>query len=744
MKDARICFLFSLLAFLWLSSSLFAQRFPNEGDFNGLSITYEVNGVQLSAPTDAWSFTTRRSYTGSPVGTTIRISGTVSAMWGYGGNASASLNFGSANKQWSKAIAKGTSEKFDLTVTIAEFKEGISGSFNISVTGHYNAGDRTLIVSCELKKSGGTVGTVETTGQPTKKTAKPPCSEALALYTKAQLAQVYKNGRIGNSMYYTRDELMGQMKDAVNNYLDEGGEVDMIEIGKPAEILLHTFFSSREVTGAEEKTVAFAKLLSQKTGKKLTPGQFFYCALKASNGSFYKALVTSHSTLFRSRGAGSNAPVAKFINDYLEPLTNVDSFNDTDHVVPTRGGKKTSFRNALNDQQGHWYHMFGTAAIEYQKSRGVSFGASTLELELIADWKLMLNREYHSLNLPGRVGSDLSRLAIALENQWRIENNRRVPDPEKQCYNFHGVAIGLMFKELHEQIIQQNVRNYPAKLKQSIKNYLDNLPDVNPLSEDAYRFPKKGVQLTTISLSSPASLTVTGLNGQTVKFFQQERRFEGNTNLYASTLIDERDKTMGLVMTVLFPVKAVEAVCVARGKVTVSVYDHLLQKYLTRSQDAFPGDQLRIVENQVREYGEKVKPTGPVGTGVTAPKAAVIFTNTNAYGVQNMPTAATTFTLRNTYRITEIKTYHWNYGKGSRVGLIRLLDGKLNVVGTWNAAGAVGQGGVPNAYWVVRPSNLVLRPGSYTIVDSNPATFSQNSASKGAGMIWVTGFLITN
>jgi hypothetical protein len=111
-----------------------------------------------------------------------------------------------------------------------------------------------------------------------------------------------------------------------------------------------------------------------------------------------------------------------------------------------------------------------------------------------------------------------------------------------------------------------------------------------------------------------------------------------------------------------------------------------------------------------------------------------LFNNNNIDVVDNNPTNPTVFTLTDSYRITSITTYHWNYGSGTALpGTVGLRDSSGNIFGPWNATGSPGQGGVPNALWTVQP-NVVIGPGTYTIVDSDNATWSQNSDSNNQGM----------
>lgn len=98
----------------------------------------------------------------------------------------------------------------------------------------------------------------------------------------------------------------------------------------------------------------------------------------------------------------------------------------------------------------------------------------------------------------------------------------------------------------------------------------------------------------------------------------------------------------------------------------------------------------------------------------------------------------TTFTISEPWLVTEIKTYHWNNGNGVTPGTIGLMAADGTVLGTWQADGLQGSGGVPDAYWVVNP-NIVIPSGTYTVIDSDSETWSQNSETNGIGMAWGLG-----
>jgi len=104
----------------------------------------------------------------------------------------------------------------------------------------------------------------------------------------------------------------------------------------------------------------------------------------------------------------------------------------------------------------------------------------------------------------------------------------------------------------------------------------------------------------------------------------------------------------------------------------------------------------------------------------------------------NGATKPTTFTISASWLVTEITTYHWNNGQGKTPGTIGLRAADGATYGPWQATGLPGSGGVPDAQWVVKP-NIVIPPGTYTVLDSDPSTWAQNSETGGAGMSWGNG-----
>jgi hypothetical protein len=119
-----------------------------------------------------------------------------------------------------------------------------------------------------------------------------------------------------------------------------------------------------------------------------------------------------------------------------------------------------------------------------------------------------------------------------------------------------------------------------------------------------------------------------------------------------------------------------------------------------------------------------------------------LFNNWNIGAVQNNGIAPTFSTGVQTYCLDHIADYHWNGGKGATPGTIGLTRLGGTALGPWAAVGSSGQGGAPNVTWTATPpaGNVpVILRGAYSVDDSDPATWSQNSDSLGLGFsqVWV-------
>jgi hypothetical protein len=125
-------------------------------------------------------------------------------------------------------------------------------------------------------------------------------------------------------------------------------------------------------------------------------------------------------------------------------------------------------------------------------------------------------------------------------------------------------------------------------------------------------------------------------------------------------------------------------------------------------------------------------------TSTQKSQSVEILNTMNINAVYNGPTRSTTFVTDRPVLVTHILTYHWNNARGKAPGTIGLRSESGKMYGPWGAKGSPGQGGVPDANWEVFP-NVAIPVGTYTVIDSDPATWAQNSASGGRGMCFVKG-----
>jgi hypothetical protein len=106
--------------------------------------------------------------------------------------------------------------------------------------------------------------------------------------------------------------------------------------------------------------------------------------------------------------------------------------------------------------------------------------------------------------------------------------------------------------------------------------------------------------------------------------------------------------------------------------------------------------------------------------------------------VENSPTHSSSFEITQPHYISYIDTYHWNNGQGtSSGGSISLQKEDGEIFGPWTVTAESGSG-VANVWWISHPDE-VIPAGTYTIIDSEPDTWSKNSESDDRGFSRVEG-----
>ncbi|MCP3892059.1 MAG: hypothetical protein GY702_24795 [Desulfobulbaceae bacterium] len=107
----------------------------------------------------------------------------------------------------------------------------------------------------------------------------------------------------------------------------------------------------------------------------------------------------------------------------------------------------------------------------------------------------------------------------------------------------------------------------------------------------------------------------------------------------------------------------------------------------------------------------------------------------NKAAVKNGPSVPIVINTKTSILVKTIQTYHWNGGRGSEPGTISIQGSDGQILGPWQAKGLAnlsGKSGPPSLYWRVAPQ-VVLKPGKYRIIDSDPATWATNATAGNRG-----------
>jgi hypothetical protein len=179
-------------------------------------------------------------------------------------------------------------------------------------------------------------------------------------------------------------------------------------------------------------------------------------------------------------------------------------------------------------------------------------------------------------------------------------------------------------------------------------------------------------------------------------------------------------------------------VCLVALGIAVAVVASVALTGCCSMSEMFPPARLDPKAPTVPESPPVPMPGQDAGVAQSQQQEVSLFNNVNDGVVRAGSTVPVTFTLTKATTVSYVQTYHWDSGKPP--GQIALKGPDGTVYGPWKAVGTVGQGGMPNAYWEVKP-DVSLEPGTYTVVDSDPASWSTNDQMGGAGQTVVRGYI---
>lgn len=212
---------------------------------------------------------------------------------------------------------------------------------------------------------------------------------------------------------------------------------------------------------------------------------------------------------------------------------------------------------------------------------------------------------------------------------------------------------------------------------------------------------------------------------------------------------DQRKVRGDGAVTFDFSTEAPEGLSAGSYQIAVAAGDQLLgRKSFTITQEGAPSATGPLSGGGAADSTPEVAQSAPTETtpatpAVTAPaqrpEPQALFDNSNTSGVTSGPSSPTRFELATQCRVTLVRTYHWNGGRGAELGTIALMGDDGTTYGPWRAKGREGQQQGADIMWNVMPDAL-LPAGGYTIQVSDPGTWAHNAASAGAGIAWVSGY----
>jgi hypothetical protein len=363
------------------------------------------------------------------------------------------------------------------------------------------------------------------------------CDEAGYFYDEATLQAFYTGAA---SLTLERQTLIDGFVQALRDFRAGGGSPVAGVQNRDTLTIAQSFDSGALPTGREAAIQRTATARAAALGRGLTPPELFAIALTETGGNVREALVASHAATYRD-GPAVNAT---FIKDHLMPLRDARGYSQERAVKVWNEQRKewqfvAAAETASADQQGVWYHLYGMAALEFADRHSYT-----------PFWLIRQGAEHykpqHALPLKERgvpsssLCGQLSNYAIALENQVR-SGMRRAPDPDKQCINYTGAAIGAALARELGLPTTATATPVPA-------------PKTAP-----------GAPTGSYLVKSPLSMELSGVNGEQVGFDQLTQRFYGNTPLAVLDFDEEPDGTMAVVISPLFEVRELTLTGTAAG-----------------------------------------------------------------------------------------------------------------------------------------------------------------------------------
>lgn len=499
---------------------------------------------------------------------------------------------------------------------------------------------------------------------------------------------------------------------------------------------------------------------SESKKRPLTLGEIFYLALEQRGGDAREAMLLAHNTL-RSVARGTYV-VDRISDPELTAVRRDDAFFEK-YVEVIRDDHPHV--KALRDKGGPVYHIFGSAFFEMQMQGDLGPLPSLLaayDLITESDAKQATaspSNEKQEETEPSLTPSILeaaieqwykpetaaSRVANAYEQFLRMRGEKP-NDPEKYCFNIWAARMGArLWERLGGSVFTSPWGSIGAPQADIPSS---GFMGFNPAPPEIPKILKPLVEIH----KSPVSVAWES-GGKSMLFDQDSQSLHGYFPGVVILPFYERDsQTWGAIsfdFTRQPHRKTYRAT--ANGDVHILRIDMATRQASMHAMQVTRGEIYTmnvgsdpISSKLTRADGKSIEPVlislPATQDASSAAVARKLFDNGNVYAIEaGVPSRPTTFTFTEARVITMIQNYHWNSGRGAAAGEIWLVDKQGRKYGPWKAKGFSGSGGAPNVYWRAYPKTS-LGPGTYTLMDSDPSSWSQNAGSRGAGMTLIEGY----
>lgn len=389
------------------ASAAGSVTFPST-PFDGVQVTFTVTGVELGAPQDLdpndWPlYGAERDYPSAQwLGGSITVTGVASGTAAARGGV-LNVSVGGVNPQAEEfnLPAGAFSQAFTLTVADPASEDHLELGLAIRpFANSYVA--HTVMVTATIAKGASTT--------PPANAGLPPCAEAVKSYSldpTKNLPMTMAYGDVqkqfdqaitryetdAKSGAFAQDNILGSLP-ALAWLANQGGATSVINrqfvFASDADraAWAKRLPTASEVTPGTERALYEDIWAIARTGKKLTPGDVLYLAIKERKGDVKQAMLLAHNmlrSLARSEETLGNVDYEwtfvehnpSFIADHLTPL-----------VDPQPLGE--------GQNSGSWYHLFGTAYFEMQ-ARG-EWGVNTYVNTYLSAAESTLNADIAKLH----------------------------------------------------------------------------------------------------------------------------------------------------------------------------------------------------------------------------------------------------------------------------------------------------------------------------------------------------------